>query len=61
MSGSSGLSVYQTGSIAGISSVKASTPTSAPPKSTNVGVQGSSSHKDGVFGALIIALVGAIL
>ena len=61
MSGSSGLSVFQTGAIAGISSVKASAPTSAPSKSTNVGVQGSSSHRDGVFGALVIALAGAIL
>lgn len=61
MSGASGLFVYQTGSINGISSVKSSAPTSAPPKSTNIGVQGSSSHRDGVLGALVIALVGAIL
>lgn len=61
VSGSSGLSVFHTGSIAGISSVKASAPTSAPPKSTNIGVQRSSSHRDGVFGALLIALAGAIL
>lgn len=61
MSGSSRLQVFHTGSIPGISSVKTSASTGAPPKSTNMGVQRSSSRTDGVFGALVIALAGAIL
>ena len=61
MSGSSGLYVFNTGSISGIFPVKTGASNNAPPKSTNIGVQGSSSRKDGVFGALVIALAGAIL
>ena len=61
MSGSSKSPVFRTGSITGISSVNASPSTSVPPKSTNIGVQGSCSHRDGVVGALVIALAGAIL